>query len=210
MNEATESVSRAHKEIKLSAKDIERFWSKVDKDGPTQPHMTTPCWVWTAGKTDGYGCFRVGGNACKTHRVAWVMHHDQVPHDGSAHGICVCHQCDVRNCVNPSHLFLGTNTDNMRDKEIKGRGNHAKGDRHSSRTHPERLLRGDKHYTRLHPEWVPRGEANGLSKLTADKVIKIRSTYGGGLVSCHQLGMQFGVTKSVISKVIRYKLWKHI
>lgn len=195
MKAADSTVPRAHREIKLSPSDEIRFWKKVDKNGPTQPHMTAPCWVWTASKAVGYGRFRVGNHLIKAHRIVWVIHHGQIPHDGSYHGLCVCHRCDNPACCNPSHLFLGTSNDNNHDKEVKGRGNHVKGDNHYSRTHPERLARG---------------EANKLSKLTAEKVIKIRSIYGDGALSCHQLGVLFGVTDSVINKVIRYKLWKHV
>ena len=162
MNEATESVSRAHKEIKLSAKDIERFWSKVDKDGPTQPHMTTPCWVWTGGKCgDGYGSFRLGMGMLKAHRISWVLSHGQIPHDESSHGLCVCHRCDVKTCCRPDHIFLGTHNDNMADMVNKGRGKHVCGDEHFSRKHPERLARGDRNGSHTHPERVARGERHG-------------------------------------------------
>lgn len=210
MKAADSTVPRAHREIKLSLSDEVRFWSKVNKDGPTQPHMTTPCWLWTACKVYGYGSFRVGDNIFRASRIVWVIHHGQIQHDGSYHGMCVCHRCDERACCNPSHLFLGTNTDNAQDKEAKGRGNHVGGDKNGSRTHPERLSRGISHFSRTHPERLARGEAHGLSKLTAEKVIKIRSIYGNGVLSCQQLGVLFGVTKSVISKVIRYKLWSHV
>lgn len=122
MKAAATTVSRTRKEIKLSPSDEIRFWEKVNKNGPTQPHMTTPCWLWTGGKSkNGYGGFNTEEQTILAHRAAWVIANGQIPHDGSFHGICVCHKCDVKACCNPSHLFLGTAADNMRDKDIKGR-----------------------------------------------------------------------------------------
>lgn len=122
MNEAAKPVPRARKEIKLTPADERRFWAKVNKDGPTQPHMDSSCWEWIANYGNhGYGQFRVGNKINCAHRVVWVLHHGSVPQDGSYHGICVCHRCDYRLCVNPSHLFLGTQQKNITDRDSKGR-----------------------------------------------------------------------------------------
>lgn len=91
----------------------ERFWSYVRK--------TEGCWLYekTLDK-DGYGYFRHGHRSKLVqwfaHRFSWTLANGDVPA-----GMCVCHTCDVRNCVNPSHLFLGSHTDNMRDMQRKGR-----------------------------------------------------------------------------------------
>ncbi len=91
-----------------------RFWHKVNK--------TETCWLWT-GHTNysGYGLFRRsrGSQEVRAHRVSWDLHYGQVPE-----GLLVLHKCDVRNCVNPDHLFLGTQPDNVRDCEVKGRAWH--------------------------------------------------------------------------------------
>lgn len=95
----------------------ERFWAKVDKGGPIQPNMESPCWVWTASRTrHGYGYFASGRKMARAHRISWVMTHGEI-----ADGIHVLHRCDNPSCVRPDHLFLGTNDDNVRDKCLKGR-----------------------------------------------------------------------------------------
>ena len=85
----------------------ERFFAKVNK--------TETCWLWTASKhPKGYGHF--GGPQLRAHRMSWVIHHGSIPE-----GLQVLHKCDNPSCVNPKHLFLGTNLDNMRDCAKKGR-----------------------------------------------------------------------------------------
>ena len=86
------------------------------------PHPRTGCWIWTGslGST-GYGAFGAQGKTRKAHRVSWEIHNGEIPKHDSSHGMCVCHKCDNPRCVNPSHLFLGTNTDNVRDMVRKGR-----------------------------------------------------------------------------------------
>jgi hypothetical protein len=226
MNEATQTVPRAPKEIKFTEKNLRNFWKKVNKNGPTMPHMKTPCWPWVAfRKKCGYGRFLLKGKSFLAHRIAWTLTNGQIPHDGSYHGLCVCHKCDNPSCVNPAHLFLGTHTENMRDMGAKGRKVVARGDNHPARRHPERLARGDRHGSRLHPErWargdrsgahthperVPRGETQGNAKLTNSQVIEIRALHATGTTTYPKLGAQFGVDRSLIGFIVRRKIWKHI
>ncbi len=196
MNEATKNVPRAPQEIKLTPSDEKRFWAKVNKNGPTQPHMESPCWEWTAHRAKhGYGMFRLGVKLILAHRIVWVLSYGSIPHDGSAHGICVCHKCDNRGCMNPEHLFLGTNADNMRDRDSKGRG---------------KLPCGGGYYARLYPERVPRGETNGMSKLTVAKVIEIRSIHAAGGITLKELGARFGVPFNTVGDIVKRRTWTHV
>lgn len=96
--------------------DIERFNKKW------QPITETGCWIWD-GSDSGrrYGRFFINGKNAAAHRVSYTIHNGNIPKDMN-----VCHKCDTPACVNPDHLFIGTQSDNMLDREAKNRANRKK------------------------------------------------------------------------------------
>jgi hypothetical protein len=155
----------------------ERFWSKADTTGDA-------CWLWRGCKTRlGYGMFKIGGRAGKSraaHRLAWELTHGPIAQGGGFHGTCVLHRCDNPACVRPSHLFLGTHADNMRDMASKKRFR----------------------IPRLH------GEAIGSARLKVADVESIRQRYATGAVSQRELAEAFGVSQSAVSLILAGKTWR--
>lgn len=97
---------------------VEKFWSRVDKTPGQGPNGT--CWIWTGGKTGGYGVVASPLRKrwpLRAHIVAWQLVHGEIPA-----GLLVCHKCDNPPCVNAHEdLFLGTQRENMLDASAKGR-----------------------------------------------------------------------------------------
>jgi hypothetical protein len=99
-----------------------KFWSHVE------PMMDDRgCWEWTAGTKNGYGHIgfwdkeRKLTKTVKAHRISWEIHNGPIPKLSGVHGGVIRHKCDNRSCVNPKHLLLGTQNDNVRDQVERGR-----------------------------------------------------------------------------------------
>jgi len=205
-NQHTYIMPKASKEIpplKESAKI--RFWRKVDRNGPMIPEMKERCWVWTACKDiDGYGNFGINGSAFRAHRVAFVLSGGIL----SGERNLALHRCDNPSCCNPAHIFAGSDADNMLDKKTKGRT--ARGDRHGSKTHPERIRRGKTHPSFLHPENVRKGEAHAMAKLNESQVACIRSQYRAGGITQKEIARDYNVSRHLISAIVCRRLWRHV
>jgi len=150
-----------------------RFWAKVDKGGD--------CWEWFGAiNSAGYGNFNVYGKTVTAHRFSYEYHFGVIPITIDNQRVCVCHHCDNRKCVNPKHLFLGTNTDNMADRDRKGRLD------------------------------VKTGEKNGRSKLREVDVLNIRAIHANTKASKTDLARIYKVGVTAVCDIINFKSWRHI
>lgn len=154
----------------------ERFWSKVEK--------TNGCWIWKSCKShNGYGLFKVSPKMMRAHRVSWEMANGSIPD-----GMQVNHTCDNPACVNPFHLYAGTQKQNREDAVARGRT--AKGSKSGSYTHPESRRTG---------------EDNGNSKLTNAQRDEVRRSYLAKEANMPQLGKKYNVTRQSIWYIVHYK-----
>lgn len=155
-----------------------RFWDRVSK--------TESCWLFR-GPTVGIGhaVFKAFGETL-AHRVAWVIHFGPISRGNGFHGTVVMHKCDVPNCVNPSHLMLGTQADNVADTVRKGRN--SKGESAS----------------RAALAWtsVRRGENWHGAKLTNKQADEITFRRKQGEKTT-DLAREFGVSQSLVSRITR-------
>jgi hypothetical protein len=165
------NIKNATAKKRYERKVIDRFWSKVDLKDETE------CWNFKGAKNRyGYGLFKHNRFSYKAHRFAWILTYGEIPKN-----MCVCHKCDNRSCVNPSHLFVGTRQDNVRDMVKKNRHNHA----HNY------------------------GELNGNHKLTTKNVLEIKIMIKNGHPPKTIAGI-FGVHPSAIYKISYNENWSHI
>lgn len=157
----------------------DRFWSKVDVVDDEDS-----CWLWNASiGGNGYGQLQIRALHCHpltAHTFSWRLHFGDIPK-----GLEVCHRCDVRACVRPNHLFLGTHAENMQDAGRKGKvGGHRGG-----------------------PPPAPRhGESHHSAKLSNDIVGEIRSSSE----RVADLAQRYSVSKQTIYRVRNGTHWQHI
>jgi hypothetical protein len=145
-----------------------------------EPELNTGCWLWTgAPAAGGYGALKYDGRTQKAHRVSWALHHGAMP----PREIKVCHRCDTPACVNPAHLWLGTQQDNIADMVAKGR----------NRAPPSRF-----------------GDANPVSRLTGEKVWQIRHLLKIGPWNQAEIARSYGVSVMTLSRVANWQTWPHV
>jgi hypothetical protein len=143
----------------------DRFDEKVDRSGD--------CWVWLGSLVKGYGQLMVKRRPIRAHRVSWELSNGAIP--AGAH---VLHHCDNRRCVNPAHLFLGSNLDNIADCKAKGRAKVA------SKGRP--------------------GDLNGRAKLTWEAVRRIR----GDSRPTRFVAADYGVNRTTIQSIRSGRKWR--
>ena len=173
--------------------ELARFEAKVS------PEPNTGCHLWTgAAIRQGYGYAVVGGKTRRAHRVAFEHFKQKVPE-----GLCVLHRCDQPACVNPDHLFLGTDKDNAVDRDRKGRGVGRATGRHST---------GWANVER-------KGSAHRGAKLTRKLVEDVLAAYSGplsragsknGVVNPRSLtavAMRFGVSPDTVRRIHLRQTW---
>ena len=147
---------------------LKRFYSKIEK-------QKNGCWIWIASKTkDNYGSFFYNGRA---HRVSYQLFLGSIPD-----GLLVCHKCDVTECVNPEHLFLGTVLDNNLDCIRKNR-------------HSKKGATGEKH---------------GSAKLTEKQVLEMRKRVNENEITQYRAAKLYGVDPSLVNGIVHRRYWKHI
>ena len=158
--------------MEISEDDIKRFWSSIDIA------LDSGCWEWQRGKiTSGYGVFYLSNwRRMYAHRFSYIAFCGEIPAD-----MVVCHSCDNPSCVNPAHLWLGKQGNNVRDCVAKGRDLHAVGENH------------------------------GRAKLNESAVREIRRRANGGAWGIQsRLAEEYGVARVTIRQIIAGNTWTHV
>lgn len=144
-------------------------------DEKWMPEPNSGCWLWAAASSSEgrYGCMRVGDTMRQAHRVAWQIYKGTIPP-----GMVVCHKCDTTHCVNPDHLFLGTQAENIADMDFKRR-------------------RG---ITSHAPDDPPH------SKLSPNQIPEVRRLCRSG-IGQKKIAKMFGITQSAVSNINTGRSW---
>lgn len=177
------------------------------------PEPNSGCLLWLGAvyrehRNHQYGVFSLKNRRTSVHRAVFAAVHGPIPP-----GMIVRHKCDVCLCVNPDHLKLGTQADNVRDMMERQRSHHhtnpeanvraALAGNDTMRAEPHRRARGKRHG--LYGVGMPE-ERNGMAKLDSDKVAQILALKG--TMTQRALGKLFGVHQGVIWRVLNGHTWK--
>ncbi len=167
--------------------------------GFVTPEPTTGCWLWLgATTTKGYARAMWHGKRVLVHRKLYEVMRSCV-----IGKLMVCHKCDTPLCVNPSHMFLGTATDNALDASKKGRT--ARGARNGMNRHPESRLVGSRH-------WSAKFQAEGRSSkgchLTSDQVNEVRQLLASG-ASMRFIAAKFSISVSHTYNIRNGTAWSN-
>jgi hypothetical protein len=152
------------------------FFERIDK-------IKNGCWEWKGPFFEnGYGqAPRYKNKSTRAHRISWMLFNGNIPKD-----MLVLHKCDNKKCVNPKHLFIGTQKDNIRDMMNKGR---------------------DNFYPLFKNGYGISGESS-TSKLTKKEVAYIRKEYTEKKITPKELSKKYNISRSAIYKVIHHETWK--
>lgn len=156
-----------------------RFWQRVNKNGPVHP-VCGQCWMWTGNRMKiGYGKLTTLERVVTrglAHRFSWHIHNGPIPA-----GLSVLHRCDNRACVNPKHLFLGTQQDNLAD--MRAKGHQVRGERQGNAKTTEEVVR------EMRRRYVP---------------------YSRGPNGIRALSKEFGVRLGQTARILRGSCWRHV
>ncbi len=186
-----------------------RFWKKIDVCHHGR-RCKECCWTWASSTWSGrYGQVYFGRDEGKrirvqAHRFAWELRYKTaIPS-----GLLALHTCDRPFCVNPTHIFIGTQSHNIQDAARKGPL--TTGDKSGARLHTETRATGDRNGARTMPHRIVRGEQKANAKLTEENIRTIRRAYTRGHKSVRQLATQHGVGRSTIHHIVTRQTWGHV
>jgi hypothetical protein len=174
-----------------TCEEFERdFWLRVDIGGQDE------CWLWHGAssltgnsKGDRYGKLSRRGRPTPAHRISFIISRGI---DFMPEGFEILHSCNTTRCVNPWHLSLGTHAQNMAQAARDGL-----------------IPRGDKSSSRRHPESRPRGQKHPHAKITDEIVLEIFKLRHEGFTE-EQIGKKFGITSANVGAILRRKTWGHV